>query len=157
MVYKLHTTDMKGPLESHTVPGLQPRTRNKHKRHEQSCKTQFYVMNIKRNFGSNKLSCPEYAKVWFFSSFYNFDYSDYNNYNDYGDSDLDLDWERFSELDLVTLDYYWQIAKLESWHWGILIYNQWVTWTAFAILAMFYKKNHARERPSALKTFSNSA
>ena len=27
--------------------------------------------------------------------------------------------------------------KLESWHWGLLIYNQIVTWTAFAILAMF--------------------
>ena len=24
--------------------------------------------------------------------------NDYNNYNDYRDSDLDLDWERFSEL-----------------------------------------------------------
>ena len=35
-------------------------------------------------------------------------------------------------------DYYWQIAKLESWHWGVVIYNQIVTWTAFAILAMFY-------------------
>ena len=28
-------------------------------------------------------------------------YNDYNNYNDYRDSELDLDWERFS--DLVTL------------------------------------------------------
>ena len=26
------------------------------------------------------------------------DYSDYNDYNDYRDRDLDLDWERFSEL-----------------------------------------------------------
>ena len=25
-------------------------------------------------------------------------YSDYNDYKDYRDSDLDLDWERFSEL-----------------------------------------------------------
>ena len=32
-------------------------------------------------------------------------------------------------------DCYWQIAKLESW--GVAIYNQIVTWTAFAILAMF--------------------
>ena len=31
----------------------------------------------------------------------------------------------------------WQIAKVESWHWGVVIYNQIVTWTAFAILAMF--------------------
>ena len=47
-----------------------------------------------------KLSCPKFAKIWFFSSFYNFDYIDYNNYNDYRDSDLDLDldWEQFSEL-----------------------------------------------------------
>ena len=30
------------------------------------------------------------------------------------------------------------IAKLESWHWGVVIYNQIVTWTAFTILAMFY-------------------
>ena len=29
------------------------------------------------------------------------------------------------------------IAKLESWHWGLVIDNQRVTWTAFAILAMF--------------------
>ena len=32
---------------------------------------------------------------------------------------------------------YWQFAKLESWHWGVVIYNRIVTWTAFAILAMF--------------------
>ena len=36
-----------------------------------------------------------------------------------------------------TADFYWQNAKLESWHWGLVIYNQIVTWTAFAILAMF--------------------
>ena len=30
-----------------------------------------------------------------------------------------------------TDDYYWQITKLESWHWIV------VTWTAFAFLAMF--------------------
>ena len=30
-----------------------------------------------------------------------------------------------------------QIAKHESWHWGVVIYNQIVTWTVFAILAMF--------------------
>ena len=35
------------------------------------------------------------------------------------------------------VDYNWQIAKLESWHWGVAIYIQIVTWTAFAILAMF--------------------
>ena len=29
------------------------------------------------------------------------------------------------------------IAKPESWHWGEAIYNQIMTWTAFAILAMF--------------------
>ena len=33
------------------------------------------------------------------------DYSDYNNYNDYRDSDLDLDYERFSVS--VT---YWQLT-----------------------------------------------
>ena len=38
------------------------------------------------------------------------DYSDYNNCNDYRDSDLDLDWERFS--DLVTL-----------WHSRLLLIN----------------------------------
>ena len=26
------------------------------------------------------------------------DYYDYSDYNDYNDSDLDFDWERFSEL-----------------------------------------------------------
>ena len=36
-----------------------------------------------------------------------------------------------------TVDYYWQIAKLESWHWVLMIYNQIVTWRAFAILSMF--------------------
>ena len=40
-----------------------------------------------------------------------------------------------------TSDYYWQIAKLESWHWGEVTYNQIVTWTAFAILAMFWHWN----------------
>ena len=48
-----------------------------------------------------------------------------------------------------TVDYYWQIAKLESWHWGVVIYNQIVTRTAFAILAMFdinirFKTSHER-------------
>ena len=62
------------------------------------------------------------------------DYSDDNNYNDYTDSDLDLDWERFGELVTYsdTVHYYWQIANLNP-----DIYNQIVTWTAFAILAMF--------------------
>ena len=32
---------------------------------------------------------------------------------------------------------YWQIEKLESWHWGLVIDCQRVTWTAFAILAVF--------------------
>ena len=34
-----------------------------------------------------------------YNDYYN-NYNDYNNNNDYGDSalDLDLDWERFSEL-----------------------------------------------------------
>ena len=43
------------------------------------------------------------------------DYNDCNNYNDYRDSDLDLDLD-----------------------WGVVIYNQIVTWTAFAILVMFF-------------------
>ena len=38
-----------------------------------------------------------------------------------------------------SVDYYWEIAKLESWHWGVVIYNQIVTWTAFATIAMFLK------------------
>ena len=33
---------------------------------------------------------------------------------------------------------YWQIAKLESRHWGLVIGNQRVTWPAFAILSMFH-------------------
>ena len=72
------------------------------------------------------------------------DDNDYNDYNYYKDSDLDLDWERFSELVIKsdTINYYWQIAKLESWHWGLVIYNQSVTWTAFAILAMFLEVAH---------------
>ena len=44
-------------------------------------------------------------------------------------------WERFS--DLVT--YSWQIEKLKPWHWGLVADSQRVIWTAFAILAMFYK------------------
>ena len=59
----------------------------------------------------------------------------FNNVLRYNDFDLDLDWERLSDGD--TVDYYWQIANLESRHWGLVIYNQIVTWTAFAILAMF--------------------
>ena len=42
-------------------------------------------------------------------------------------------------IDLVTqLTITIKLQKLESWHWGIVIYNQIVTWTAFAILAMFF-------------------
>ena len=36
-----------------------------------------------------------------------------------------------------TVDFSWQIEKLESWHYGLVIDSQRVTWTAFAILAMF--------------------
>ena len=46
-------------------------------------------------------------------------YNHYNHYNHYRDRDRD------SDLDL-DLD------------WGVVIYNQIVTWTAFAILAMFF-------------------
>ena len=58
---------------------------------------------------------------YIYYNYYNYykdykDYKDYNYYNDYRDSDLDLDL-----------------------YWGVVIYNQIVTWTAFAILAMFYK------------------
>ena len=61
------------------------------------------------------------------------DYNEYNDYNDYSDyidiSDYNnysnLDWEQFSELVTSdTVDYYWQIAKLELWHWGLVIYNE---------------------------------
>ena len=66
------------------------------------------------------------------------DYSDYNYYDDYRDSDLDvdLDSERFSELvaQLTIID---KLQKLNHDIGGLVIYNQIVTWTAFAILAMF--------------------
>ena len=45
-------------------------------------------------------------------------YNDYIDYNDYRDSDLDL--VSFSD----TVDYYWQIAKLEAWHWGLGKYSE---------------------------------
>ena len=44
------------------------------------------------------------------------------------------------ESDLVnqwlsdTVDYYWLIAKLESWHCGVVIYNKLVTWFSNTIL-----------------------
>ena len=41
-----------------------------------------------------------------------------------------------------TVDSYWEIAKLELGHWGVVIYNQIVTWTAFAILAIFFAGGH---------------
>ena len=57
------------------------------------------------------------------------DYNDYNNYNEYRYSylDLDLDWERFSELVTFndTVDYNLQIEKLESIHWGLGINREW--------------------------------
>ena len=38
-----------------------------------------------------------------------------------------------------TVDYsWWQIEKLELWHWGLVTDSQRVTWRAFAILAMFW-------------------
>ena len=49
-----------------------------------------------------------------YNDYYN-NYNDYNNNNDYRDSALDLDLD-----------------------WGVVVYNQIVTWTAFAILAMFF-------------------
>ena len=41
-----------------------------------------------------------------------------------------------------------QIAKLESWHGGIVIDNQRVTWTAFALLAMFLLHSKILETPN---------
>ena len=38
------------------------------------------------------------------------------------------------DMDKDTVDW---IEKLKSWRWGLLIDSQSVTWTAFAILAMF--------------------
>ena len=37
----------------------------------------------------------------------------------------------------TTVDYSWQIEKLESWHWELATDNQRVTWTAFTLRAMF--------------------
>ena len=82
-----------------------------------------------------------------------YDYNDYNDYNyckyynyysvynDYRDSDLDLDldldWERFSDL-VTQLTITDKLRNLNhDIHWGVVIYNQTVTWTALAILAMF--------------------
>ena len=47
--------------------------------------------------------------------------------------------ERFFDLvtNSDTVDYSWQIEKLKSWNWGLVTDSQRVTWTAFAILAMF--------------------
>ena len=51
-------------------------------------------------------------------------HNDYNHYNDY----IDYNDYRNSDLDLVTfsdtVDYYWQIAKLEAWHWGLGKYSE---------------------------------
>ena len=90
---------------------------------------------------------PRIVAQWWTSSeghllrLYFGDYNDLNIYSDYRGRDLDLDlvWERFSESVTFsdTVDYYWQIAKLESWHWGVVANNQIVPWTAFTILAMF--------------------
>ena len=52
--------------------------------------------------------------------FSDYHYNHYNHYNHYRDRDSDLD------LDI---------------DWGVVIYNQIVTWTAFAILAMFWWYN----------------
>ena len=66
------------------------------------------------------------------------DYNDYSDYNDYRDRDLDLDldWEWISELvtQLTITD------KLRNLFMTLRSsdYNQIVTWTAFAIIAMFY-------------------
>ena len=45
-----------------------------------------------------------------------------------------LSWES----DLVTHSVCWQIEKLKPCPWGFVTDTQWVTWTAFAILAMFF-------------------
>ena len=37
---------------------------------------------------------------------------------------------------VIAVDY-WQIAILESWHWGLVTDNQRVTWTAFAVFPIF--------------------
>ena len=52
-----------------------------------------------------------------------------------------------------TVDYYWQIAKLESWHWGVVNYNQIVTWTAFATKLETEKDNW---KPSHWTTIEQS-
>ena len=72
----------------------------------------------------------------------------HNKQNKDKDKDMDKNkdiesWEQFSDNSdfCDTVDHSWQIAKLESWHWGLVIDNQRVTWTAFAILAMFTDVN----------------
>ena len=47
------------------------------------------------------------------------------------------EFSEFSEFS-DTVDYSSHTAKLESWHWRLVIDNQRVTWTAFAFFAMFF-------------------
>ena len=47
------------------------------------------------------------------------------------ESDLVIKWL------IGTVEYSRKIEKLKSWHWGLITESQRVTWTAFAILAMF--------------------
>ena len=41
-----------------------------------------------------------------------------------------------------TADYSWQIARLKSRHWGLVIDSQRVTWTAIPILSMSRSQEH---------------
>ena len=84
------------------------------------------------------------------------DYNEYSDYNDYRDSDLDLDWELFSDLvtqltitdKLRNLNY-----DIEGLTLNVMIQvlqfvskSDWqrMTWSAFAILAMFKDTNGLR-------------
>ena len=102
------------------------------------------IIHFFKGFFPCSNNCQKFLNwLQFLSNDYNYfnyykDYNYYSDYNDYSDRDRGIESDFVNLWLSDTRDFYWQIAKLESWHWVVVIYNQIVTWTAFAILAMFF-------------------
>ena len=62
---------------------------------------------------------------------------------------------------IMTLGIKGLTLGFSDWHWVLVIYNQTVTWTAFAILAIFFASSHSswtlglKSKNSAVSTLSN--
>ena len=70
-----------------------------------------------------------------------FYFSVFNDYNDYKDNIYYIDYKDYKTTKTTNHCNHYRDSDLDlDLDWGVVIYNQMVTWTAFAILAMFRRR-----------------